>query len=108
MDKKQIKFSRKMDMEQFLRSYCAIDNEDLIYALSKLTHKQLKPLARSYGIKLSSVRFEDVEIEDINTGEIILVNDCFNRPAPYKNPNMFLEFMDDYYEEDKNDKHKRR
>ncbi len=86
MDKKMLRKCHKLDMVHFLRDYCGITNERLIFDLSNLSHKDLKLLALDYGLKLVRTSFDLVSLDQIADGTIILVNDCCNAPAPYVNP----------------------
>lgn len=90
MEKKEIRKSHKMDMRHFLINYYEMTNESLIAELSHLSHKDLKEIAPFYGINLVRTSFDFVSMEQIATGTIILVNDAFNNPAPYVNPNRTL------------------
>ena len=96
MDKKQVRKSYKMDMVHFLRNYYGIDNENLISELCHLSHKDLKRIAPLYGIELVRTSFELVSSEQVATGTIILVNDAFNNPAPYVNPNRVLSLNQEF------------
>jgi hypothetical protein len=86
MTKKEIRKERKMNLEHFLRSYYEVDNQALIATLSKMTHKQLKTIAPLYGINLVRTSFDSLDKEQLLTGTILLVEDCFHHPAPYVNP----------------------
>lgn len=86
MDKKMVRKCHKLDMVHFLRNYCGITNERLIFDLSNLSHRELKVLAPDYGLKLVRTGFDLVSLDQIADGTIILVNDCYNAPAPYVNP----------------------
>lgn len=96
MDKKQVRKSYKMDMVHFLRNYYGIDNENLISELCHLSHKDLKRIASLYGIELVRTSFELVSSEQVAMGTIILVNDVFNNPAPYVNPNRVLSLNQEF------------
>lgn len=96
MDKKQVRKSYKMDMVHFLRNYYGIDNENLISELCHLSHKDLKRIAPLYGIELVRTSFELVSSEQVAMGTIILVNDAFNNPAPYVNPNRVLSLNQEF------------
>lgn len=96
MDKKQVRKSYKMDMVHFLRNYYGIDNENLILELCHLSHKDLKRIAPLYGIELVRTSFELVSSEQVAMGTIILVNDAFNNPAPYVNPNRVLSLNQEF------------
>ncbi len=95
MEKKLLKRLHQMDMRQFLTEYYDIDNDDLIKLFCKATHKELKVIAPFYGINLVKTSFDYVTMQHINTGSIILVGDCFSKPAPYINPLRLLE-KDEY------------
>lgn len=90
MEKKEIRKSHKMDMRHFLVNYYEMTNESLIAELCHLSHKDLKEIAPFYNINLVRTSFDFVSMEQIATGTIILVNDAFNNPAPYVNPNRTL------------------
>ncbi|MCI9110649.1 MAG: hypothetical protein HFH47_02410 [Bacilli bacterium] len=87
MNKKQIKSQINITVGKFLRLYYEIDSEPVIEMLSHLSHKELKKMCKdAYGLDLQTLPFSHIEQEDINTGDIILVSDCFGNLAPYKNP----------------------
>ena len=88
MNKKALKKENNITMERFLRSYLKIDNEYIIDSLSRLTHRELKTVCREiYKLYIISIPFEEVELEDLYEGSIILVSDIHGNIAPYKNPN---------------------
>ena len=87
MDKKTLKKQKHITMETFLRYYCNVEDEAIIESLSGLSHKELKAVCKHiYGIDLLSVPFEIVTKLDLNSGNILLVHDNYNNPAPYINP----------------------
>ncbi len=90
MDKKQIRKSYKMDLKHFLMSYYGIENAELLDKLGRLSHKDFKMIARDYGLNVVRTNFDLITKEQIADGTVILVNDTFNNPAPYVNPNRVL------------------
>ena len=94
MNKKKIKEQHSISMEKFLRDYCNLENDYLIDMLSGLSHKELKDVCRDiYKLKLMTLPFESVSVEEVNSGEVLFVNDVFYNMAPYRNPEK--EKMDD-------------
>lgn len=87
MNKKMVKKQHSISMEKFLRDYCHLENDYLIEMLSGLSHKELKDVCRDiYKLRLMTLPFEKVSVEEVNCGEVVFVNDAFYNPAPYKNP----------------------
>jgi len=98
MNKKQIKNQNSISMETFLRSYLEINNEQVIYVLSRLVHKEFKTVCREiYKLYVTSIPFDAVEIEDLYIGSVLLVSDVHGNIAPYKNPNQ--KSLKDVHEE---------
>ncbi len=88
MDKKDLKNQKFISVAKFLRDYYELDAHT-ISTVENLSHKELKEVCRDvYGINLSSLPFDTVTQENINCGDVILVNDTKMHPAPYKNPQM--------------------
>lgn len=119
MDKKELKKIEKMSMKKFLRRYYGLTNEQLLVKLSKLTHKELKTILQYYNLKMQKISFDNLTREMLASGEVILVTDKFDNPAPYINPEIslkdeYLTTLDESYVSDlerkknENDKHKRR
>ena len=109
MNKKEVRNCYKMNLRHFLINYCGIDNDSLVTDLCNLSHKELKQVASLYGIYLKNVSFEDVYFDQLATGEILMVNDVYNNPAPYVNPCLtyndeFDTEFDSVYTESVNDK----
>ena len=94
MKKKELKKAHKMNIRHFLQSYCELDNSELVKKLSRLHHKELKIISKSYNLNLQTINFEDVTREMLLTGEIIIVEDYYGNPAPYINPS--LNFEDEF------------
>lgn len=87
MNKKSLEKQDKITMETFLRSCLQIDNDQVIDALSRLTHKDFKRVCREiYKLYVCSIPFEAVQREDLYEGNIVLVYDAHHNFAPYKNP----------------------
>ena len=56
MNKKQIKNQNSISMETFLRSYLEINNEQVIFVLSRLVHKEFKTVCREiYKLYVTSI-----------------------------------------------------
>ncbi len=91
MDKREIKKAHKMLISGFLVRYYDVRNFALARSFNRLTHKELKFLLPSYGIELLSFDFEEVEPYQLENGEVVLVKDVFNNPAPYANPRRFTK-----------------
>ena len=91
MNKKELRHTEKMSMMKFLRRYYGFTNEKLLTKLSKLSHKQLKEIVELYDINIRKISFDDLTREMIASGEVILVTDRFDNPAPYINPEINLE-----------------
>ena len=74
-------------MEKFIRHYLKVNNEHLIREFKKMSHQELKEAYENlYGIKLRCLPFENVDIDDVMRGDVLVVDDkngCF---APYVNP----------------------
>lgn len=94
MEKKQMRKEQKMDMVHFLIDFYGISNNELLYNFSNLSHKEIKKIASLYGINLVRTNFEGVTKDQLLDGTIILVNDCYNNPAPYVNPYRKLNVME--------------
>lgn len=92
MEKKEIKKCHKMDLKRFLKNYYGIENEKLLEQFSSLSHKDFKQISLLYGINIIRTNFKYITKEDLADGTIILVNDAFNNPAPYVNPNRLLSY----------------
>ena len=90
MEKKEIKKCHKMDLKRFLKNYYGIENEKLLEQFSSLSHKDFKQISLLYGINIIRTNFKYITKEELADGTIILVNDAFNNPAPYVNPNRLL------------------
>lgn len=87
MNKKLIKKQCHISMEKFIRYYLDIEGERIIDILLGLNHRDFKDICRELGIiDLTSISFEDVTKEDIETGSVLLVADINNNLAPYINP----------------------
>lgn len=87
MNKKMVKKQHSISMEKFLRDYCHLENDYLIEMLSGLSHKELKDVCRDiYKLRLMTLPFEEVSVEEVKCGDVLFVNDVFYNPAPYKNP----------------------
>ncbi len=92
MNRKQIQRQNHISMEKFLKTYCHIENENLIDMLSNLSHHELKEVLKElYKIKLSTLPFDLVSPEKINTGEVLMVTDIAGNSAPYINPTRINE-----------------
>ncbi len=92
MEKKEIKKCHKMDLKRFLKNYYGIENEKLLEQFSSLSHKDFKQISLLYGINIIRTNFKYITKEELADGTIILVNDAFNNPAPYVNPNRLLSY----------------
>lgn len=92
MEKKEIKKCHKMDLKRFLKNYYGIENEKLLEQFSSLSHKDFKQISLLYGINIIRTNFKYITQEELADGTIILVNDAFNNPAPYVNPNRLLSY----------------
>ena len=92
MEKKEIRKCHKMDLKRFLKNYYGIENEKLLEQFSSLSHKDFKQISLLYGINIIRTNFKYITKEDLADGTIILVNDAFNNPAPYVNPNRLLSY----------------
>lgn len=92
MEKKEIKKCHKMDLKRFLKNYYGIENEKLLEQFSSLSHKNFKQISLLYGINIIRTNFKYITKEELADGTIILVNDAFNNPAPYVNPNRLLSY----------------
>lgn len=92
MEKKEIKKYHKMDLKRFLKNYYGIENEKLLEQFSSLSHKDFKQISLLYGINIIRTNFKYITKEELADGTIILVNDAFNNPAPYVNPNRLLSY----------------
>ena len=91
MNRKELKKQSNISMRQFLRDYYDI-NEDEIERLYKLSHKEIKSvLSDVYHFEYPCVNFDDVDIDDILCGNVILVKDFGGHLAPYNNPILLLE-----------------
>ena len=118
MNKKELKHAESMDMKKFLKRYFEVENEELLFKLSRLSHKELKEVAPLYGIDLRKISFENLTREMIASGDVILVTDKFGNFAPYINPMIILEdefsttldesFISQNRRREENDKYKRR
>lgn len=87
MDRKKIKRQPHCLMETFLRSYVGIEDELMIEKLADLSHKQFKDIYDEIGtVKLRRLPFEDITSDDVQMGDVLLVLDKDNNPAPYVNP----------------------
>lgn len=87
MDKKSIKCQNYITIDKFLRDYVGIENEHVIDTLSSLSHRDFKDMCQAMcAIRLTSIAFEDVTKENLETGDIILVADRYSHLAPYNNP----------------------
>ena len=87
MNKKELKIQPHISMEKFLRQYLNIQNETVIETLKELSHQDFKELYEyMYSLKLKCLPFEIVSKEDIQMGDVLLVVDRYNNPAPYINP----------------------
>ena len=87
MKKKELKKQEHISMEKFLRHYLKINNDCLIKDLKKLSHQDLKEVYENlYGIELICAPFENVNLEDLLCGKIILVSDKKGCLSPYINP----------------------
>ena len=92
MEKKEIRKCHKMDLKRFLKNYYGIENEKLLEQFSSLSHKAFKQISLLYGINIIRTNFKYITKEELADGTIILVNDAFNNPAPYVNPNRLLSY----------------
>ena len=92
MEKKEIKKCHKMDLKRILKNYYGIENEKLLEQFSSLSHKDFKQISLLYGINIIRTNFKYITKEELADGTIILVNDAFNNPAPYVNPNRLLSY----------------
>ena len=92
MEKKEIRKCHKMDLKRFLKNYYGIENEKLLEQFSSLSHKDFKQISLLYGINIIRTNFKYITKEELADGTIILVNDAFNNPAPYVNPNRLLSY----------------
>ena len=92
MEKKEIKKCHKMDLKRFLKNYYGIENEKLLERFSSLSHKDFKQISLLYGINIIRTNFKYITKDQLADGTIILVNDAFNNPAPYVNPNRLLSY----------------
>lgn len=102
MNKKELKQVHQMSMLKFLRDYVGISNSKLLNKLKNKPHKIVKEILKMYNIHIRSIPYEEVSLEDINDGKIILVN-TNNQVAPYINPLMinYEEIMNEcFYLED--------
>ena len=119
MSKDRFKNQISITMKHFLETYYEATNKKLIEKICKLPHKEIKKIARLYGIKMFSISFDEVSNDMIARGDILLVTDSHHNIAPYINPQIsFTDELDTTLEEeftayeiegeDNNDKHKRR
>lgn len=92
MEKKEIRKCHKMDLKRFLKNYYGIENEKLLEQFSSLSHKDFKQISLLYGINIIRTNFKYITKDQLADGTIILVNDAFNNPAPYVNPNRLLSY----------------
>ncbi len=72
-----IDISYVISMEDFLKNFVGIDNQNL----NRAKHKELK-----FFNLATAVPFDIVTKESVMTGDILLVRDKANNIAPYKNP----------------------
>ena len=87
MNKKDIKKQEHVSMGKFLKDYVGIENENVLNWLSGLTHREIKEICDEiYLLDLTRISFESVTKEEVERGEILLVIDKDNNPAPYTNP----------------------
>ena len=96
MNKKELKKQEYVSMEKFLKNYVGIENEKVLNWLSDLTHREIKEICDDiYSLDLTRISFDSVTKEDLERGEVILVMDKENNPAPYTNPfqNEFDDIM---------------
>ncbi len=96
MNKKELKKQEHVSMEKFLKNYVGIENEKVLNWLTELTHKEIKEICDDiYSLDLTRISFESVTKESLERGEVILVLDKDNNPAPYTNPagNEFDDIM---------------
>ena len=96
MNKKELKKQEHVSMERFLKNYVGIENEKVLNWLTELTHKEIKEICDDiYSLDLTRISFESVTKESLERGEVILVLDKDNNPAPYTNPagNEFDDIM---------------
>ena len=77
-------------------SYYGIENAELLDKLGRLSHKDFKMIARDYGLNVVRTNFDLITKEQIADGTVILVNDTFNNPAPYVNPNRELSWNNEF------------
>ena len=95
MTRKEIRNTSSISMAHFLKEYLDIENDNLLTQLLRLSHFDLKEVAKVYGIKLKKISFDDLTKDMIARGEILLVEDAFGNPAPYVNP---MRLLEDEYE----------
>ena len=87
MNKKELKKQPHISMEKFLRQHLNIQNERVIDILKELSHQEFKDLYEDlYSLRLKCLPFEVVSKEDVQVGDVLLVLDKYNNPAPYINP----------------------
>ena len=99
MNKKELKKQEHISMEKFLKNYVGIENEKVLNWLTELTHREIKEICDDiYSLDLTRISFESVTKEELERGEVILVLDKENNPAPYTNPTQ-NEFEDIIREE---------
>ena len=120
MTKKEIRKASKINMRHFLEIYFKFGDERTIEKLVRLSHFEIKELAREYDERLKKIPFEALTKDMLARGDVILVVDAFGHTAPYINPLRRIEkefettlgeayVSHEVYEEvDEDDKHKGR
>ena len=120
MTRKQLKKAARIDMRHFLETYFCFENKSTINSLLKLSHCEIKEVAKIYGVRLSKMPFEVLTQDMLARGDVILVEDIHGNVAPYINPyrkleNEYESTMEETYvsyeiieEVEENDKHKGR
>lgn len=93
MNKKELNTQPHITMEKFLKQYLDIQSERIITFLKELSHQEFRELYEElYSLKLNCLPFEIVSKEDVQIGDVLLVLDRYNNPAPYLNPKqMYIE-----------------
>lgn len=97
MNKKNKSF-HYLSTQKFLRDYCCIENNEIIFRLTRLSHKNLRKICLDmFKLRLVTLPFKAIQDEDVNNGNIILVKDVYNNIAPYINPQKVIANEEIYH-----------
>ena len=100
MNKKELKMEQHISMKKFLRCYVGVENGLVLNWLAGLTHRELKEVCDELMmLDLTRISFEEVTKENVQKGDVLLVLDSDNNPAPYNNPKQ--NTFDDIIEEER-------